>query len=67
MEFPVMQTRAREHVIRELRAALPSSALADCGRVEMSDGMTIDAERMARMVLVDLEYVARGTPGARLE
>ena len=61
-----MQTQAREHLIRELRDALSSGALAHCGRVEMCDGMTVDAERMARMVLVDLEYVSRGTSGACL-
>jgi hypothetical protein len=61
-----MQTQAREHLIRELHDALASGALAHCGRVEISDGMTVDAERMARIVLVELEYVARGTPGACL-
>ena len=32
----------------------------------MSDGAIVDSERMARIVLVDLESLARGTPGAWL-
>ena len=32
----------------------------------MSDGLTVDAERMARNVLVDIERIAGDTPGTWL-
>ena len=32
----------------------------------MSDGVTVDAERMARIVLVDVERIAAGTPAGWL-
>ena len=61
-----MQPQALEPLARELRDALERGALAHHGRVEMSDGVTVEPERMARIVLVDLERIAGGTPGAWL-
>lgn len=48
-----------ETFARELREGLESGALAHCHRIELSDGMTVDPERMARIVLADLDRLAR--------
>ena len=48
---------------RELRACLASGALAARSRVELSDGVIVDFERMARIVLADFERAARATNG----
>jgi hypothetical protein len=61
-----MQTPALDHLARELREALQRGALAHHGRVELSDGVTVDAERMAGIVLVGVERIAGGTPGSWL-
>jgi hypothetical protein len=61
-----MQTQTLEPLDRELRDALERGALAHRGRLEMSDGVTVEPERMARIVLVDLERIAGGTSGAWL-
>jgi hypothetical protein len=50
----------------ELREALSSGAFARPCRVEMSDGMIIDPERMARIVLVDIERGVRDGHGGWL-
>jgi hypothetical protein len=49
-----------ETFARELREALESGAFARSDRVELSDGVTVNPTRMARIVLVDFERVARG-------
>ena len=43
----------------ELREALGSGAFDRRGRVALSDGLTVDPERMARIILVDIEHGAR--------
>ena len=48
-----------ETFARELREALDSGALAHHHRVELSDGVTVNPERMARIVLADLDRLAR--------
>jgi hypothetical protein len=48
-----------ETLARDLREALASGAFAHHGRVELSDGMTVDPERMARIVLADFERINR--------
>jgi hypothetical protein len=55
-----MQEHLLESLARELREHLASGALAHRGRVELSDGLTIDPERMARIVLTDSERVTQG-------
>ena len=50
----------------ELREALSSGAFARHGRVKLSDGVTVDPERMARIVLVDIERGARDGHGGWL-
>ena len=49
----------RQHVMgilaHELGAVLSSGALARRGRVELSDGITVGFERMARIVLADVQ------------
>jgi hypothetical protein len=55
-----MGTPAIEHLARELREACDSGALAHRGRVQLSDGVTVDFERMARIVLADFERIAQG-------
>ena len=61
-----MHAPALAHFAHELREALRRGAFAHSGRVEMADGMTVDAERMARIVLVDVERIAAGTPAGWL-
>jgi len=56
-----MQTEAAKDLVGELREALTSGAFAHCSRVQLSDGVTIDSERMARIVLADFERIAQGT------
>ena len=46
----------------ELRNRLDSGALAGLGRVHLSDGVTVDAERMARIVLADIHRITRDDP-----
>jgi hypothetical protein len=41
----------------ELREELESGALARRGRVELSDGVTVSFERMARIVLTDVARI----------
>jgi hypothetical protein len=53
-----MQIHPLETFARELRACLASGALAHRGRIELSDGVSVDFERMARIVLTDFERVA---------
>jgi hypothetical protein len=48
-----------ETFARKLREALDSGVLAHCHRVELSDGVTVNPERMARIVLADLDRLAR--------
>ena len=58
-----------EILAHELREALGAGAFAHRGRVALSDGVTVDPERMARIVLADLKRISRGghnswvTPG----
>ena len=47
----------------ELRAVLKSGAFAQRGRVALNDGVTVNPERMARIILVDIERVARNDHG----
>jgi len=51
-----------ETFAHELRAALESGALAHRGRVQLSDGVTVDSERMARIILADFERITQGEP-----
>lgn len=44
---------------RDLREVLASGALTRHGRVAMSDGLIIEPERMARLVLSDFERIVR--------
>ena len=58
-----MSVQALFPLALELREALSSGAFARHGRIEMSDGVTVDPERMARIVLVDIEHLAQGRHG----
>ena len=51
-----------ETFAHELREALDSGALAQRGRVDLSDGATVDAERMARIVLADFDRTVKHRP-----
>ncbi len=55
-----MQPHQLVRLARDLRERLTSGTLAQRGQVELSDGMTINPERMARIVLVDIERVIQG-------
>ena len=57
MKGPALASRARE-----LQQHLDIGVLTTLGRVELSDGVTVDAERMARIVLSDGARVIRGHP-----
>jgi hypothetical protein len=48
-----------ETLARELHEALDSGALAHCHRIDLSDGVTVNPERMARIVLADIDRLAR--------
>ena len=48
-----------EACARELREALDAGALAHRHRAELSDGVTVNPERMARIVLADIDRLAR--------
>jgi hypothetical protein len=48
-----------ETLARDLHGALDSGALAHCHRVELSDGVTVNPERMARIVLADIDRLTR--------
>jgi len=50
----------------ELRERLDAGAFAGLGRVELSDGTTVNSERMARIILADVEHIARNTHGGWL-
>jgi hypothetical protein len=55
-----------ESVARELGEALDSGALTQRGRVELSDGVTVSFERMARIVLADFERIAERLADERI-
>ena len=57
-----MRAQALASLARELQQHLNTGALATVGRVELSDGVTVDAQRMARIVLSDVSRIARGHP-----
>ena len=61
-----MRQQPMETFARELREALDSGAFIDCGRVELNDGVTVDPQRMARIVLVDFERIDREECGVWL-
>jgi hypothetical protein len=46
----------------ELRNRLDSGALAGLGRIELSDGVVVDPERMARIIVTDVERIIRDGP-----
>jgi hypothetical protein len=52
-----MRVQALAPLALLLREHLDAGALAGLGRVEMSDGVTVDPERMARIVLADLDRI----------
>ncbi len=55
-----------ETLAHELHEALDSGALAHCHRVELSDGVTVNPERIARIVLADIDRLARTGDRGRL-
>ena len=55
-----------EPLARELRAWLASEALDARSRVELSDGLIVNLERMVRIVLADFERVAWATDGSAI-
>ena len=61
-----MSQHPLESVAHELHEALESGALARLGRVALSDGVAVDPERMARIILADVERSARGQRSAWL-
>jgi len=48
-----MDVQGVEPLVRALRAALGSGALARQERIILGDGVAVDPERMARIVLAD--------------
>ena len=54
-----MTRQSIENLIGDLRDALNSGAFAGRGRVVLSDGATVDPERMARIILADFERSTR--------
>jgi hypothetical protein len=54
-----MRVQALAPLALLLRERLDAGALAGLGRVEMSDGVTVDPERMARIILADVDRIDR--------
>ena len=54
------------HVVQELRDALESGVLTHRERVTLGDGVIVNPERMARIILTDYERVRRAAPGGWL-
>ena len=54
-----MQVQALAPLARALRERLEAGALTGIGRIELSDGATVDPERMARIILTDLDRITR--------
>jgi len=50
-----------ERYARELKEYLASGALMGSGAVELTDGLVVDVERMARITLAEFERLASGT------
>jgi hypothetical protein len=65
-EVGAMGQQHLETFARELREALDCGALAHCHRVALSDGVTVNPERMARVVLADIDRLARTDGRGRL-
>ena len=57
-----MQVQLLVPLALELRIRLYSGAFSGLGRVRLSDGVTVDAERMARIVLADIYRITRDDP-----
>ena len=57
-----MRVQALAPLALVLRDHLKADAFAKLGRVELSDGATVDAERMARIILADVDRLARDDP-----
>src|SRR5215217_6519653 len=55
-----MTRQSMDTLTGELRKALTAGAFTRRGRVALSDGVTVDPERMARIILVDIEHLAQG-------
>jgi hypothetical protein len=60
-----MKQHPMDTFARELRGALNAGAFAHCSQIELSDGVTVNSERMARIVLVDFERFVAGTADGR--
>jgi hypothetical protein len=58
-----MSVEVTEAFIHKLRAALDSGAFAALERVTLRDGVTVQAARMARIVLTDLQRIAEQPAG----
>jgi hypothetical protein len=58
-----MRVPSMESLAQDLAACLAAGPLACSGHVELSDGAIVDFERMARIVLFDVERMARMTVG----
>ena len=57
-----MSTQELSLLARELQESLVSGSLAQRGRVDLSDGVTVTFERMARIVLADFDRLMKQTP-----
>ena len=51
-----------ETFAHELQESLASGSLTQRGQVELSDGVTVNFERMARIVLADFGRLMKQTP-----
>ena len=58
-----MSVEVTEAFIHKLRAALDGGAFAALERVTLGDGVTVQAARMARIVLTDLQRIAEQPAG----
>ena len=54
-----MSVQALAPLALVLRECLDAGALAGLGRIELSDGVSVDPERMARIALGELDRIAR--------
>lgn len=58
-----MRVEVAEALVHKLRDALDGGAFAALERVTLSDGVTVQAARMARIILTDLQRIAEQPDG----